>query len=149
MIWICSISQQDGMVLQRSPQSATLFGFDSTTEAEVKGIFFSCKMIPTCRHLCPALSMERHLACKGQLWLPVQLIRSCFGFRSGHILCHPMLEYERCLVSPKFVNRWCWECNEKKWECLMQDGDWQVTLPPQPAATMYEIKNSLHCTWKK
>ena len=26
------------MVLQRSPQSATIFGFDSTTEAEVKEI---------------------------------------------------------------------------------------------------------------
>jgi len=32
---------QDGMVLQRAPQSATLFGFDSTTEAEA---FVSCTL---------------------------------------------------------------------------------------------------------
>ena len=27
--------KKDGMVLQRAPQSATIFGFDATTEAEV------------------------------------------------------------------------------------------------------------------
>ena len=32
---IMTIYKKDGMVLQRAPQSATIFGFDATTEAEV------------------------------------------------------------------------------------------------------------------
>jgi len=70
---------QDGMVLQRGPQSATLFGFDSTSEAEA---FVSCSL-------------------------------------NGETL-----GIQRASVVATSSD---------------QDGDWEVTLPPQLAATMCDI----------
>merc|ERR1719239_1464959 len=70
---------QDGMVLQRAPQSATLFGFDSTTEAEA---FVSCTL-------------------NGET----------LGVQRANVVA----------------------------SSSAQDGDWEVTLPPQLAATMCDI----------
>jgi len=71
---------QDGMVLQRAPQSATIFGFDATTEAEA---FVSCTL-------------------------------------NGR-----PLDVQRARVTASQNNQ--------------QGGSWEVTLPPQEAATECDI----------